>query len=218
MAYAAGVIFVLSAVYFLLIPLDIVYDIRYTAKKYFVLPSIEKTDLMRTVFFHQVLFFIPLPVAWVLLKKALKSSGKVFTLALLILGVSNSLSLSLKQAAAKYLTNYSYGEKGTKRAIDFIRQRLEPKDKVIAAGHILYYLTRYNSFIPVSVWEDKELFLKALKDDSVKYAAYSLTSNSVISWQRIFNNKEVLEYLNANFKKTEIDDFFIWERARITHE
>jgi len=216
-AYVMCAIFILAAAYFFLMPLDIVYDVRYTAKKYFIFPSTDKTNFMREFFLHQVLFFIPLPVVWALFKNLLKSSGKAFMLTLLILGVSSSLSLSLKQASAKYLTNYSYGEKGTKKAVEFIREGLKQEDKVIAAGHILYYLNRYNSFISVSVWEDKELFLKKLKDASMKYLAYSLTSNSVISWQRIFNNRDVLEYLNANFKKIDLGDFTIWKRTKDTY-
>lgn len=185
---------------------------RYGFRKLLVSQRTDKGYLLVIMIYKYVLYFLPLPVIWVLLKYTLKIKSQSFFLTFIMLGIMSSISLSIKQASSAYLTNYSYGERGTEKLIEFLGKEADPNDKIIASSHILFYLKRYDSPVPIPVWEKRDLFLKTIKDTSVKFVIYSITSNSVASYKNIFNSIDVLQYLNNNFRNTEIGNHTIWIR------
>jgi hypothetical protein len=186
--------------------------VRYVTRKALAMPHIDIPALGQHLRGWTLLYCLALAPGYFLIRFMSKiKKGLVYT-ALLLTGVSASGALSLQQAQADYLTTYSYGERGTREVVAFLRQTLQPLDRALCASHISYYLQRNDLFTPSTVWEDRTLFLKAIKDAKVRCVVYSITSNSEKSFKNVFSDPAVAQVLQQNFVCRTIGEYSVWMR------
>ena len=115
-----------------------------------------------------------------------------------------------------FFTTYCYGRNiGEFKEISNLCRNIAEKDKkakFIAPEDILY-----DAEIPVLVgyeelWNNRDRFLKVIKEKKVTVVIYAFTYNAVFSYWHIFLDPSVLAMLKENFTLRQIGEYSVWIR------
>lgn len=215
--WGLGVLAIVMTLFFAVSAADPVYLLRFSLREMSVL-GIPLSNLMPTAIVQTGLLILPL-FAYALYRLSImhRRSAAVITMAqfLAVLAVSYGFALSIKQAAAPYQTNYSYGEQGTEDMCSYLAQRLAPTDRVIATTDILYRINRRNEHVGTEVWRNPVKLSNLLQRRDTRFLVVSIPSMSIDTLKMLKEDPKISANLSANYSSTCIGTYTIYSRNNL---
>jgi len=136
-------------------------------------------------------------------------------LLLILSALGSNVATCTLQNSRGYQTGYEYGVRGTVEAARFIRDRVAPRDFVVARSQIKYYLDRLRSTHLVdAVWNDEEELTRIIREPGTGAFSYSVATNPVDQIKRLSNYEPLQRLLRQEFDPHTIGSFKIWIRKK----
>jgi hypothetical protein len=213
--WGLGMLVIVLTLLFTVFAADPVYLVRFSLREMRVL-GVPLWNLVPTAIANMGLLVLPL-LAYALYRISTmrrRTSTGVLTAArfLALLAFSYGFALSIKQAAASYQTNYSYGERGSEAVCSYLAQRLVPTDRIIATKDILYRINRRNEYIGPDVWCDPAKLSNLLRQRDTRCLVVSIPSVSVDTLKMLSENPQICANLSAHYAVTCIGTYTIYSR------
>ncbi len=196
-------------IYFTLLIKDPIYFYRYDFRL-FLVNGTGKEAVLDTILKQFIIYLLPIIMFLVVLffRKEIKQYAAPYLLSLCF---SFCCSLSPVQCFSSYQTNYSYGEEGTDKVIQYLKDKIKPEDKVFAVKDIEYRLNKPDRY-SAECWKTDKAFLEIVKRDDIRFFIASLPTLSTETWKMILHNNTIKEYLAAQFTSTHIGTYTIYEK------
>jgi hypothetical protein len=191
-------------VYFFALTKDPIYLFRYKLREVLITGT-GRAEFLKMAILQSAIYIIPFFAYFVFRRIG-------FKMLLLILVFSMSLSLSAKQAASKYQTNYSYGETGTLAVDEYLKKNAQKSDRIIATKDVLYRLGREESFFSIYFWKDKNKFLETLRRENTKFLVISIPAQSVAFYKNVMGDPAVKVFLERDFREIRLGTYTVYER------
>lgn len=210
-----GALLLVSTVYNLEMVGDSIYDVYYLLRFNAAFPELAVTDagsrFLWQMFSVLCLLFFPF-LACRRLFPELPAIRKWIVI-LVPLAIGANLSQDILNARAPYQTGYTYGGTGAKEIIGLLSGELGQNKKVLAPDDISFHLPGIILDKRMHDWTSPEVFTAIIKEKDPDLVVYGLSSNSVIQYQKTFNNSGVRAFLKERFPvRKDIGSYTVWMR------
>jgi hypothetical protein len=199
---------------------DLLYRVNYLLRKISIFSPQNLKAFFIDFSFRMSLYFITFIFGTLLIwfldrKKNILSIAGVF---LLVLIMVSSLSYDFRHLGARYFTTYCYGRdrENYKQLTGVFKYILNQKpDKlIIGQDDILFNLglKYYSEYAYYLLWDDRDKFLKAIRDRRVSCVSYCFTWNALLSYREIFFHPQVIKTLEEQYNFFPIGEYSVWIR------
>lgn len=195
---------------------DFLYSSDYALKESLIMVGKITDKVTRNLIVQLLLYTLPFSLMFMILK--IKKAGLVFYRTVFIWTVASCLSMNILQAKADYHTVYCYGGRGTKEVVSFVRKMKTRSKSIVATQDIFYnideeeFLTSPDYRFSNAIFSSPKKFMAVIKDKKPDFIIFSISSNTVEQYHKVFDNPEVIDFLKRYFLRKEIGSYTIWVR------
>lgn len=194
---------------------DMLYAYFHKLRYVFVFNPVQLKSTLFIFFCSVASYFLFIFLTFLIMHKKGQFIKSLF-FAIIIVSISFNLSLDILQASAPYITNYYYGRSIQDMAL--LHNLLKAVRKAYPQGIIIGPEEASPQFLKHpwdgEIGHDPGALLKVLSDRSVVCIAYSLSWNSVATYQKVIFKPEVQDALLNNFQYCPIGEYSVWLRKR----
>ncbi len=126
--------------------------------------------------------------------------------------IAGNLALAGVQARADYHTAHAYGESGSEAVHEHCRVRLMPGRLVVGGKDVVYHTTG-EGYMDDWRWNDKGYLLARLADERTQFFVMGIQHNTIEQLRRVREDADLRGLLDAEYRRTRIGSYIIWERA-----
>ena len=211
-----GVVLILiSAVFNITVVGDIIYNAYYMLRFNAAFPDLAVTDIS----FHislQMFYGLCLLLFsfWVCKRSFPKLAAmKSWLLVLLPLTLGANISQDILNARAPYQAGYTYGAAGVKEVIGLLSKEINENKKVLSPDDLSFHLPGVIVDKRMHDWTSPDVLIAIIREKNPDMLVYGLSSNSVIQYQKTFNNAEMLVFLRERFPvRKDVGSYTVWAR------
>jgi len=200
---------------------DLLYLSDYALRESLIITGKITNGLVKQILLNSLLYILPFLIVLLILK-IMKYSALIYK-AIFIWTVSACFSLNILQAKADYHTIYCYGGRGTNEATLFLKRISKETDRILTTEDISRNIDEKRYLINPHYWLlnnyclDPEEFISFIADKRPECIVFSISSNTVQQYRRVFLNPKVISFLEKNFIKKTIGSYTIWLRNKYSN-
>ncbi len=201
---------------------DLLYLSDYAIRESLIKTGTIVNKIAMQLLLSAILYILPFVLLLLIFK--IKNKALAIYRTIFIWIVASCLSLNILQAKADYHTIYCYGGRGTKEAISFLKKINLKTSHILATQDISFninqerYLREPNYQLLNRYCLDPKKFIWFITDREADCIAFSISSNTVEQYLKVFHHSLVINFLEKDFKKKEIGSYTIWVRKDLAEQ